>query len=78
MSGQIEQQAVTTSEIARAASTAAGSASSASAGVTDVALEVRQTQATAGDVLAAAQELSTQSQDLAEVVSTFLCDLEAA
>jgi methyl-accepting chemotaxis protein len=78
VSSQIEQQASTTSQIARAATTAAGSASSASAGVAEVAVEVRQTRATASDVLTAAQELSSQSQDLAEVVTGFLRDLEAA
>jgi methyl-accepting chemotaxis protein len=78
VSGQVEQQAIVTSKIARAASEAADSASSASAGVAHVAVEVRQTRENASGVLTAAQELSSQSQSLAETVTGFLKDLEAA
>ena len=78
VSGQVEQQAIVTSKIARAASEAADSASSASAGVAHVADEVRHTRENASEVLSAAQELSSQSQTLAETVSGFLKDLEAA
>jgi methyl-accepting chemotaxis protein len=78
VSSQVEQQALVTSEIARAASNAADSASSARAGVAGVAVEVRQTSVTAGEVLTAAHEFSSQSQELAETVGAFLRDLEAA
>jgi len=78
VSSQVEQQALVTSEIARAASNAADSASSARAGVAGVAVEVRQTSVTAGEVLSAAHEFSSQSQELAETVGAFVRDLEAA
>jgi methyl-accepting chemotaxis protein len=78
VSDQVGQQAQVASAIAKAADAAASSASSARVGVAGVAVEVRQTRVNAGEVLTAAQELSTQSQDLAESVSTFLKDLQAA
>ncbi|MFD2263181.1 methyl-accepting chemotaxis protein [Lacibacterium aquatile] len=77
ISGAITQQQATTGEISRSVSQASHATSSVSSGLNEVRQAATQTGATAVEVLAAAQELSRQSEALHGEVDGFLSRIRA-
>ncbi|MDE1148702.1 MAG: methyl-accepting chemotaxis protein [Azospirillaceae bacterium] len=74
----VEEQGAATQEIARNVQEAARGTSEVSAGMNGVREVAGETGDVAGDVLTAANGLSTQAEDLRGKVSTFLAALRAA
>jgi len=78
ISGAVSQQQATTSEISRSVSQASQATNSVSSGLQQVTDAATQTGVTATEVLAAAQELSRQSEALHGEVEGFLGRIRAA